>query len=129
MTRINKYIKKGLVNYLGETSDVRSYIKASSVYVMPSYYREGVPRTTLESLAMGRPVITCDSPGCKETVINEVNGYLIPIKNPLALANAMEKFICNGKLILEMGIQSRKIAENKFDVKLINQEILKILNL
>jgi glycosyltransferase involved in cell wall biosynthesis len=124
-----KYINAAGVNYLGETSDVRSFIKSSSVYIMPSYYREGVPRTTLECLAMGRPVITTDMPGCKETVINNLNGFLVPIKDPLAIVRAMEKFICNNNLITEMGIQSRNIAVNKFDVEIINKKMVEILNL
>ena len=94
-----------------------------SVFVYPSYYREGTPRALLEALACGRPVITTDNVGCRETVLDGQNGYKIAIKDTDALVNAMEKFIVNPKKIFEMGTNSRKLAENKFDIRLVNQDI------
>ena len=78
-------------------------------------------------MAMGRPIITTDAPGCRETVQDGVNGYLVPIKNSKKLAEAMEKFILNPKLISKMGEASRNIAEEKYDVRKVNSVILNAL--
>lgn len=80
------------VEFVGRLDDVRPAITQSSVYVLPSY-REGTPRSTLEAMAMGRAIVTTDAPGCRETVIEGVNGFLVPPRDPVALAEAMEKFI------------------------------------
>lgn len=125
---IRSWITEGIIEWIQWVDDVKPYIKQTSVYVLPSY-REGVPRSTQEAMAMGRPVITTDVPGCRETVINNVNGFLVPPKNVLALTQAMEKFIKSPNLIEKMGKESRKIAEEKFNVKLINERFLKELGL
>ena len=114
---------EGVIDYLGYQADVRPSIMAAAVYVLPSY-REGMPRSVLEAMSMGRPVITTDVPGCRETVIEGVNGYLVPVKNSAALAEAMERFILEPGLINTMGLASRKIAETKFDVHTVNKTIL-----
>ncbi len=80
------------VTYWGKLKDVRPAIAATSVYVLPSY-REGTPRTVLEAMAMGRAVITTDAPGCRETVIEDENGYLVAVKSVDALVNAMQQCI------------------------------------
>ena len=66
-----------MIHYLGATTDVRPYLDDADVFVLPSYYREGTPRSTLEAMAMGKPIITTDSPGCRETVIDNCNGYAV----------------------------------------------------
>jgi len=119
------------IQYLGHVVDVRSVIANSSVVVLPSY-REGVPRSILESMAMGRAVITCDSAGCKETVNQESgkeNGFLIPVKDPSALASKMEYFMLNKEEIVNYGIAGLNFAKEKFDVNLVNNDMLKIMNI
>ena len=116
-------IDSGHINYYGQLKDVRPAIAESSVYVLPSY-REGTPRTVLEAMAMGRPIITTNAPGCRETVIEGENGYLVPIKCVDSLVDAILNFIENPKLVDEMGINSRKIAEQKYDVKKVNKQLL-----
>lgn len=125
---INRWVDEGIIDYLGETQDVRPYIADSSVYVLPSY-REGTPRSVLEAMAMGRPVITTDAPGCRETVKHGVNGFLVPVKDCNKLAEAMEYFIQSPGAISEMGKKSREIAVNKYDVKKVNQVILQAMGL
>ncbi|BBI68842.1 hypothetical protein PKHYL_30330 [Psychrobacter sp. KH172YL61] len=98
---LDTWIDDGLFNFLGKLTDVKPAIADSSVYVLPSY-REGTPRTVLEAMAMGRAVITTDAPGCRETVINGHNGYLVPVKDADALAEAMQKFIDEPELIAKM---------------------------
>ncbi len=116
------------IEYLGPLDDVRDVMASASVYVLPSY-REGTPRTVLEAMSMGRPVITTDVPGCRETVVDGQNGYLVPVRDPISLANAMERFITNPHTIAEMGLRGREIAMSKFDVKKVNAVILKELGL
>ncbi|MCX5576723.1 glycosyltransferase family 4 protein [Kaistia terrae] len=113
------------VEYLGRLDDVRPAIAENSVYVLPSYYREGTPRSTLEAMAMGRAVVTTDAPGCRETVVEGVNGFLVPPRDAVALAAAMEKFIRDPGLAARMGSESRRIAEEKYDVNLVNAEIMR----
>jgi glycosyltransferase involved in cell wall biosynthesis len=116
----------GIIDYLGETRDVRPYIANSSVFVLPSY-GEGLPRTILEAMAMGRPIITTDAPGCRETVTDGDNGFLVPVKNVSTLVSAMEKLILQPDLIKKMGKRSREIAEEKYDVYKVNAVIMKAM--
>jgi glycosyltransferase involved in cell wall biosynthesis len=125
---ITTLVEENIVEYLGEVDDVRPYIRSASVIVLPSY-REGMPRAVLEGMAMARAIITTDVPGCRETVINGENGFLVQVKNVEELANAMKKFILSSDLAYTMGLVSRKIAENKFDVNLVNNHILKVMKL
>lgn len=121
---LDGWISQGLFNFWGKLADVKPAITACSIYILPSY-REGTPRTVLEAMAMGRPVITTDAPGCRETVIDGFNGYLVPVKAVDELAQAMESFIINPELINRMGAASRQLAEEKFDVNAVNQTMLK----
>lgn len=125
---LDQWVAAGTVNFLGRLSDVRPAIQDCSVYVLPSY-REGTPRTVLEAMAMGRAVITTDAPGCRETVVDGDNGFLIPVKNADALAQAMLHFIEQPKLIAQMGQRSRVIAEEKYDVHKVNAQMLKGMGL
>jgi len=125
---LQSWIKSGIINFLGRQEDVRPALAASSVYVLPSY-REGLPRTVLEAMAMGRPVITTDAPGCRETVISGKNGFLVPVRETDSLAHAMSRFCRDPDLAPAMGRESRKLAEARFDVHKVNGEILQILGL
>lgn len=122
-TELDAWISEGAVRYLGRLADVRPAITACSVYVLPSY-REGTPRTVLEAMAMGRPVITTDAPGCRETVIDGVNGFLVPVKCAAEIARAMVFFIENPEQVIEMGKASRELAEQKYDVHKVNDFML-----
>lgn len=115
--------KDGVLDYRGEVRDVRPHMAGCHVYVLPSY-REGTPRTVLEAMATGRPIITTDAPGCRETVTDGENGFLVPVKNSAALAQAMRRFIVSPQLIPLMGMRSREIAEHKYDVRKVNAVIL-----
>lgn len=125
---LKPYIDDGIIEYFGETDDVASYYRQCSVYVLPSY-REGTPRTVLEAMAMGRPVITTDAPGCRETVTDGVTGFLIPVKDSRALAEKMEWFIRNPNEPAKMGMASYEFCKEKFDVEKVNREMLKHLNI
>lgn len=122
------WIKEGTIEYLGRLDDIRPAIADASVYVLPSYH-EGTPRTVLEAMAMGRPVITTDAPGCRETVEEGRNGFLVPVRDANALADRMEDFIKNPELIARMGDESRQIAAEKYDVRKVNKVILETMGL
>lgn len=126
--QLDSWIEEGVINFWGQLDDVRPAIAACSVYVLPSY-REGTPRTVLEAMSMGRAVITTDAPGCRETVVNNYNGYLVSIKNVDELANAMCQFIENPKLYERMGKASRRMALDKYDVKKINNHMISEMGL
>lgn len=120
---LDAWVAAGTIEYLGKLSDVRPAIAAASVYVLPSY-REGTPRTVLEAMAMGRAVITTDAPGCRETVADGDNGYLVPVQDAKPLAQAMMRFIEQPDLIARMGQRSRERAEEKYDVHKVNAVML-----
>ena len=122
---LNQLISEDVIEYPGQVDNVVDWIIDSDVFVLPSY-REGVPRSTQEAMAIGRPVITTDVPGCRETVVDGVNGFLIEKWNPDALAEKMIYFIENPKQIAIMGHESYKIAQEKFDAKKVNQRLLKM---
>jgi glycosyltransferase involved in cell wall biosynthesis len=113
----------GIVEYRGAVEDVRPEIAQCRVYVLPSY-REGTPRTVLEAMAMGRPIITTDAPGCRETVRPGWNGYLVPVRDSSALAAAMESFLLDRNLAEAMGANSRRLAESRYDGWQVAESIL-----
>ena len=125
---VKSWHAKGSIHYLGSTSDVRSFINNCHVFVLPSYH-EGMPRTVLEAMSIGRPILTTDVEGCGETVVEGVNGYLVPKANVLPLAERMMWFIENRDQWEKMGSESRKMAEDKFDVHKVNDELLNIMGL
>jgi len=125
---VTKWQHEGTIEYYGATDDIRPYMQETTVYVLPSYH-EGTPRTVLEALAMGRPVITTDAPGCRETVTDGENGFLVPVRDVPSLAKAMLRFLENPDLVHAMGAAGRKIAETKYDVRKVNEDIARILGL
>ena len=129
LNELKFWIKQKNIQYLGEIDSVRSILKSCRYYVLPSY-REGTPRSTLEALSTGRPVITTDVPGCRETVINKKNGLLVPPKNPKALAKAMITLLeQKDKATKSMAKQSYLIAKKKYKIEKVNKSILSIIGL
>lgn len=125
---LDSWIRAGTIEYLGRLSDVRSAIADCSVYVLPSY-REGTPRTVLEAMAIGRPIITTDAPGCRETVIDGANGFLVAIRSVDELEYAMTRLITQPELMGNMGTYSRFLAEQKYDVNQINEAMITEMDL
>ena len=123
------WINEGFIKYLGEISSVQKIISSCKIYVLPSY-REGMPRSVLEAMAIGRPILTTDTPGCRETVINGKNGLLVPPKNSKSLANAMIQFLnTNEDTIQKMGKESYNLAKDKYAVEKINKNMFNIMRL
>jgi len=126
---LQDWVEAGLVEYLGEIRPVQKAIAASRCYVLPSY-REGMPRSVLEALSIGRPVITTNVPGCRQTVIDGVNGYLVPPRDAQSLANAMFKIReATEEQIESMAQASLALAREKYDVHKVNEQMLEIMKI
>lgn len=120
---IMPWTTSGIIDYRGHVDDILSQLQSSSVFVLPSY-REGVPRSSQEALSVGLPVITTDVPGCRETVVHGQNGFLVPPFDPIALYRAMATFLHDPSTIYSMGLNSRSLAETRFDVHAKTKSIL-----
>ena len=120
---IQPYIEDGTVSFHGEQKNVRPFQEASSVFVLPSYYGEGTPKSALEAMSTGRPLIVADAVGCREVVKEGVNGFLVPPKDPEAIAAAMTRLVEEPALKERMGSESRNMAEEVFDVRKVNDVI------
>lgn len=114
------------IQWLGYRTDVKELLQSSHIVAFPSYYMEGLPKSLIEATAIGRPVITCNSVGCKETVIDGHNGYLIPTKNVDALVEKLNILLSNAKLRQEMGRNSRAYAEANFSIDVVIDRHLNI---
>lgn len=125
---VEAWARQGVIEYLGPVRDVRPVLSRTSVYVLPSW-AEGVPRTVLEAMSMGRPIVTTDAPGCRDTVEEGVNGYKVPLRDASALAAAMERFIAEPERIVSMGAASRRLVLERWDVRVVNRIVLQALGL
>lgn len=126
--RLSELNERKIITYHGFKKNVANYLTNSDVFVLPTYYREGIPRSILEALSIGMPVITTNTPGCKETVLRNENGILIEPKQLNELILGIRFFLENPASIGPMGNRSRKLAVERFNVDIINDMILKIVN-
>jgi glycosyltransferase involved in cell wall biosynthesis len=126
---LESWINEGIIAYLGEMKSVQSALKSCRYFVLPSY-REGTPRSSLEALSSGRPIITTDAPGCRETVVHKKNGLLVPIKNSVALADAMVTLLREKeKIVKRMAHESYLLAKSKYEINKVNKKMLEIMKL
>lgn len=123
---IQDYIDDGSIEHPGEVKDPVAFYEKASVFVLPSYYREGLPRTILEALACGRPVITTNWTGCREAIEDGVNGYLVPAKNSKALTEKMSE-LCDRNKVVVMGNAAYNICKEKYEVGIINKQMREII--
>ncbi|MEG1610981.1 MAG: glycosyltransferase family 4 protein [Bilophila sp.] len=128
MATIRAWEEEGVLEYLGETRDVRPFVTNASVVVLPSW-REGLPCSLMEAMSMGRAVVATDVPGCRDVVVDGQNGFLVPVHNPDALAQALEAFLSDEKHIADMGQQGRKKAEEELDARKAVEQILNVMGL
>ena len=117
--------RSGVVRYLGERSDVRELMAMSDIVVLPSY-REGFPRVLIEAAAMGKPMVTTDTPGCREVVVDGENGLLVPVRDADALGLAVRKLLVSPALRKTMGEAARKKALSEFDERNVTRNIIAI---
>ncbi|HEI9728703.1 TPA: glycosyltransferase family 4 protein [Serratia marcescens] len=126
---LNNLIEDDIIIAPGHVSNVAEWIAKSSVFVLPSYYREGIPRSTQEAMAMGRAVLSTDVPGCRETVVQGVNGYLVKRWSHAELAEKMCELIENPQKITDMGLASYQLAQERFDANKVNNRLLELLEI
>ncbi|MBO5722593.1 MAG: glycosyltransferase family 4 protein [Lentisphaeria bacterium] len=127
--KLQEWVDNNYVEYLGTTEDVRSYIAKSDCVVLPSYYREGIPRSLMEGAAMGKILITTDSVGCKDTVDDQVSGFLCKVRDVESLTACMEKVILmSPEERSGMGLAGRKKMAREFDMKYIINRYMDVLD-
>lgn len=113
---IERWVEQGLIRYVGFCDDVNELFGDAHIVVLPSSYGEGLPKILIEAAACGRPVITTDVPGCRDAVIHQVTGLLIPAFDVAALCGALSYLLSNPEVRVQMGLQARVFAEQKFDI-------------
>lgn len=127
--QVASWVKEGILTHHGMVRDVAAALRDKHVFVLPTWYREGVPHATLEALSMGRAIITTDSVGARETVRDGENGFLVLPRDVDAVVQAMERYLAEPALAVRHGEASRRLAEAVFDVRLVNQQILEAIGL
>jgi glycosyltransferase involved in cell wall biosynthesis len=124
---VEGWVASGHIIYHGACNDVRPYLDTCHVFVLPSYYGEGLPRTLLEAMSVGRPLLTTDNVGCREVVENGQNGFIVPIRDSDALVEKMLWFIEHPDRLAKMGHLSRRMVMERFEVDIINQQFFQVL--
>ncbi|MCL1077687.1 glycosyltransferase family 1 protein [Parashewanella spongiae] len=126
---LQPYILNGDIIFHGKLDNVYTILNKCDIFVLPSYYPEGTPRTILEAMSSGMPIITTDSVGCRETVLPEYNGYLITTKSTCSLEKSCEHFLNNRDLVTSLGKNSYALASEKYCVHNVNRHIFEILGI
>ncbi len=121
---IQKYKESKSINFHPPTKDVRPYLADCSVFVLPSCYREGTPRAILEAMSTGRAIITTDMPGCRETVVEGENGFLVQPGSVSDVVKAMRAFLENTALAASMGEKSHELVRSRYDVNIVNRDMV-----
>ncbi|MFB9052821.1 glycosyltransferase family 4 protein [Formosa undariae] len=127
ISELNSLHNDGTIIYHGKQNNVEEHLYNSDVFVLPTYYREGIPRSILEALSVGLPIITTDSPGCRETVELNYNGILVKTQDQDSLTHAMLYFLEHPEKVASYGIHSRAYAKSKFDVNLVNNKLITLI--
>ncbi len=128
LAEVERWQQSGALEYLGAAKDVRPHLHGCHLFVHPSYH-EGMPRTVLEAMAVGRPIVTTSAPGCRETVVDGVNGRLVPPGDARALAEALMDLLARRQDWQRMAAASRELVERRFDVNTINTRMLSLMEL
>ncbi|ACL67754.1 glycosyl transferase group 1 [Anaeromyxobacter dehalogenans 2CP-1] len=124
--RLREWHERGIVEWWGRRSDMPQVFAQSALVVLPSVYREGVPKVLIEAAACGRPIVTTDTPGCREIVRDGVNGFLVPPRDGGAVAAAVEKLVASAELRRELGAESRRLAESEFAIDFVVRSTLEL---
>ena len=126
--QLDAWSTEGAVECWGHRTDMAEILAASTLFCLPSYYGEGVPKVLLEAAASGRPIITTDMPGCREVVEDGINGFLVKPRDPEGLTQAIRELLADSNLRLRMGIASRQRAEAAFGIEAVTTQTLKLYN-
>jgi len=122
--QLEKWRKEGIIEWWGWQEDMPMLYRQAHIVCLPSYYREGTPKSLIESAACGRPIVTTDRPGCREVVRHQQNGLLVPVRDSRALAEALKTLIGDAALRKRMGKKGRELAVAEFSLeKVIGQTL------
>lgn len=124
---IQPYIEEGTIQFPGEVKDPVAYYGKASAFVLPSYYREGLPRTILEAMSCGRAVVTTDWPGCREPIADGKNGFLVPVKDAQLLADRMQRLAQDRQMLSEMAHEAYQTCKASYDVSIVNAQMRRII--
>ena len=124
--QLEAWVDEGVVEWWGYRQDMQNVLPQANIVCLPSYYREGVPKVLLEAMACGRAIVTCDEPGCREAVVHGENGLLVPARDVVALADAVEQLLNNPDLRRRLGNTGRERARRLFSVEQVVRETLGI---
>ncbi len=124
-SELKSWIDSGIIEWCGYREDMDEVFKQVHVICLPSY-REGLPKSLLEAASSGRPIVTTDVPGCREVVIDGVNGYLVPVKDPVSLAEAINRLLESAVLRKQRGEEGRRLVEEHFDIDKINSATINL---
>ena len=124
--KLKQWNKAGNVEWWGGRNDMPKEISKSSIFCLPSYYGEGIPKVLIEAMSCARPIVTTDMPGCRDLVVNEENGIIVRPKDWINLSEAIEKLITDRELCKKMGLAGRKIAEENYSLKKITFQTLNV---
>jgi N,N'-diacetylbacillosaminyl-diphospho-undecaprenol alpha-1,3-N-acetylgalactosaminyltransferase len=123
-TNINKdFLLQGCVKWLDHRDDVIDIMAISDICVLPSY-REGLPVTLLEACAMSKPIVTTNTYGCRDVVVDTINGFLVPVKNSQLLSERIETLLSDKNLRASMGTKGRELAVSEFDINIVNNKYM-----
>ena len=126
MDEIREWESQGIIEYIGHREDIAHVFSESNIVVLPSYYREGLPKVLIEAAACGRAVITTDMPGCRDAVIPDETGLLVHPRDPDALASSILKLVKDAALRKSMGVNGRQLAEKEFSIDTVVETHLEI---
>lgn len=124
---IQSYIDDGSIEFPGEVKDPVSFYQQCAAFVLPSYYREGLPRTLLEAMSCGRAIVTTDWPGCREPVEDGVNGFMVPVKDAQALTDKLMCLAADREMLERMADAAYETCKNKYEVSIINGQMRQVL--
>jgi glycosyltransferase involved in cell wall biosynthesis len=124
--QLQAWVQEGVIEWWGWRENMTDVYAQASIVCLPSYYREGLPKTLIEAAACGRPIVTSNMPGCREVVRHGENGLLVPVRDSSALASALKQLILNSELRCAMGVRGREIAEKEFLMSSIISQTFKV---
>ena len=124
--QLRHWHEEGDVEWWGRRGDMPAVIAQSHIVCLPSFYGEGVPKVLIEAASCGRPIVTTDTPGCREIVQDGVNGFLVPVRDATAVAEALKKMIESSELRSRLGARGRELVEREFTLDKVNTETLKV---
>ena len=123
---VRGWVEEGVVEWWGQVDDMRTVYEAAHVVVLPSFYREGLPKVLLEAAASGRPVVTTDAPGCRDAVVDGETGYLVPVRDSAALAERIGELLADPDLRQRMGSAGRERAVREFSTEKVVADTLAV---